>query len=375
MSSNTAFAQTNKNIEFLDNHIYVLTDICGKIRPFAFDTGSPYTLIDSLVFSENRSQFKKVAKAKIGGVGNSKETVPIILDGVSYSCFGSSYISELVAVTDLKKILGDYCEGLVGIKAVAGKTTHIDYVNEVMTIYDSASGVPDKRASIDIEYNGERIFIPVTIRINDSKSISGKALLDIGFGGSVSITSTVAKENRLDTVISGVDYQMLNGGIGGTYSGTYFRAYEVIIGEYKLKDVVLDYSHNEEGAMSNQEYVAIIGNEILQRFDVTIDLSAKKLYLNPNVRIDNPFDISRFGFEYVDRGQTLNCWIVNSIDSGSQAELAGLRLGDRIVEFNGRSVSEIDIYEQQDLFDKVSNVVLKVARPGENVTIDIAEDK
>ncbi|NCB98139.1 MAG: PDZ domain-containing protein, partial [Bacteroidia bacterium] len=117
------------------------------------------------------------------------------------------------------------------------------------------------------------------------------------------------------------------------------------------------------------DHIGLIGNQVWERFYVIIDLKGKKLYLKPNSSFNKESFFNSLGFAYTDRSKTLGCWVVNGLYHGSDAEKAGLKGGDRIVEFNGKDVKSLSEVEQEDLYKVKSTVNLKVKRGTNSVII------
>lgn len=186
--------------------------------------------------------------------------------------------------------------------------------------------------------------------------------MDLGSGGSVTLTSDVAKQYSLSELSPLLHYTSFNEGIGGESSSCDFRATNVTIGPFSLDSVTMDFSNNTGGALSKREHIAIIGNEIWERFDMIIDLSGERLYLKPNTEFDEPFKSPVRGFGYTDRSRTLGYWVVNGLYAQSNAEKAGLRKGDHITAVNGRSVKDISFEERRTIFDGLTGVTLTIQR-------------
>lgn len=349
-------------------HLYLETSVNGQPARLAFDTGAPYTCIDSTYLADSKLQYKNIGRARMGGSGNGQETVPIIINELTYIVADTEYTSKVSPVIQLKPILGDQADGLLGIDNMGGKVIAINYVDELMGFWNQL-GDTTGYTSIPIRYDNNRIYVPLSITIRDGNTIEGEALIDLGSGGSVTLTSAVASQHGVKEVSPQVHYSYLHGGIGGAASGSGFRAKNASVGAFTLNDITMDYSDNTEGALSDMEYIAIVGNDFWERFDMIIDLNSNRLYLRPNANFDKPFNSPVHGFSYTDRSHTLGYWVVNCLFKDSNAEKAGLRNGDIIKEINGRSVREITFNEQRHLLDKMDNVTLTVQRGTETVTI------
>ena len=186
--------------------------------------------------------------------------------------------------------------------------------------------------------------------------------MDLGSGGSVTLTSDMAEKYSLNELSPLLHNTSFNGGIGGESSSCDFRATHVTVGPFSLDSVTMDFSNNTGGALSRREYIATIGNEIWERFDMMIDLSGERLYLRPNSKFEEPFESPIRGFSCTDRSKTLGYWVVNALYTQSNAEKAGLKKGDHVIAINGRSVKDISFEERQTVFDGLTGVTLTIQR-------------
>ena len=357
-------------------HLYLHSKINGHPASLAFDTGSPYTCIDSIFFADSELKYNDIWKAQMGGAGNDLEKVRIIVDELIYTVDEKEYQSYISPIIQLKPILGDYADGILGIDNMGGKIIAIDYSCEQIGFWDQL-GDTTGFTSIPIHYENHRIYVPLVVAASEGKIISGMALLDLGSGGSVTLTSEVAEQYSLKELSPLLHYTMFNGGIGGESSGCDFRATSITLGPFSLDSVTMGFSNNTGGALSQAEYIGIIGNEIWERFDMMIDLSGERLYLRTNTKFEDPFKSPVCGFGYTDRSRTLGCWVVNGLYAQSNAEKVGLRKGDHIIAINGRTVKEISIEEQQTFFDGLSGVTLTIQRGDtlQDINFDFDEPK
>ncbi len=354
-------------------HLYLETKVNGHPARLAFDTGAPYTCIDSTYLADSKLQYKNIGRAKMGGTGNEVETVPIIFNELTYIVADKEYTSQVSPVIQLKSILGDQADGLLGIDNMGGKIIAINYVDELMGFWDRL-GDTSGYTSIPIRYANNRIYVPLRIVIRDGNAVEGEALIDLGSGGTITLTSAVAHQHGVKEVTPQMHYSYYSGGIGGASTGRDIRAKSASVGGFTLNDITMDFSDNTSGALANMEYIAIVGNDFWERFDMIIDLNGSRLYLRPNAKFGEVFKSPVRGFSYTDRSHTLGCWVVNCLYKDSNAENAGLKNGDHIIEVNGRNVGDISFEEQRHFFDQMDRVTLTVQRGAEAVEISFPFD-
>ena len=355
-------------------HLYLETKVSGHPARLAFDTGAPYTCIDSTYLADSKLQYKNIGRAKMGGTGNEAETVPIIFNELTYIVADKEYTSQVSPVIQLKSILGDQADGLLGIDNMGGKIIAINYVDELMGFWNRL-GDTSGYTSIPIRYANNRIYVPLKMVIRDGNAVEGEALIDLGSGGTITLTSAVAHQHGVKEVMPQMHYSYYNGGIGGASTGRDIRAKSASVGGFTLNDITMDFSDNTSGALANMEYIAIVGNDFWERFDMIIDLNGSRLYLRPNAKFSEVFKSPVRGFSYTDRSHTLGCWVVNCLYKDSNAENAGLKNGDRIIEVNGRNVGDISFEEQRHFFDNMDSVTLTVQRGAETVEISFPFDE
>ena len=332
--------QSQMKMTYYFGHIYLHSKINGHPAFLVFDTGSPYACMDSTFLADSGLQYKMVGYGQMGGAGNNQAKVRVIVDELTYTVDEKEYQSHISPIIQLKPIVGDYADGILGIDNMGGKVIAIDYLGEQIGFWDQLADTAGF-TSIPIRYDNIRIYVPFAVTVREGKTIQGEALMDLGSGGSVSLTSDVAKQYSLNEISPLMYYTCLHGGIGGESSGCDFRASNVTMGPFTLDRVTMDFSNNTDGALSRADYFATIGNEIWERFDMMIDLAGERLYLRPNAKFEAPFESPVRGFSCTDRSKTLGYWVVNALYAQSNAEKAGLRKGDHITAVNGRSVKEI----------------------------------
>ncbi|MBR0077367.1 MAG: aspartyl protease family protein, partial [Bacteroidales bacterium] len=109
----------NKILYF--GHLYVESGINGKTARLVFDTGSPYTCIDSIFVADSNLQYSRIVEGRMGGAGNSQETVRVILNELTYTISDQQFVSDISPIIQLKPVVGDYADGILGIDNMGGK--------------------------------------------------------------------------------------------------------------------------------------------------------------------------------------------------------------------------------------------------------------
>lgn len=354
-------------------HLYIRGEADSIKGNYVFDTGASGLYFDTTFYSNNSFEYSKVLTAKAPGAGTTLQDIIVIRDTVGF-LFGTEYYqTAFVPVLNLKPILGDFIDGILGLEYFNGSVLNINYEHEYMRRLQSIDSLDlSDYKRIKLEKEDNRLYIPLKVQINDSITITGNYQLDFGAGGNVTLTSSAANEfNLQNNIDKKTPYFTKYGGVGGESSMYSFRAASVQIGDFVFDDVNMNFSSDKSGALASSKHFGLLGNGIYDRFHVVIDFKNNDLYLKPNSNYNEPFEFSRLGFSYVDRNQTMDAWIVTGLYKGCNAEKQGLKIDDKIISLNGTSIQDISYKAQKEFFKKLSRVVLTVKRNNELINIDI----
>ena len=129
----------------------------------------------------------------------------------------------------------------------------------------------------------------------------------------------------------------------------------MIIGGYEFSEMTISIAHDEEGVSSYENYLGILGAEIISKFDIILDYSSSTLYLKPNNTFNNPFEfpLSGIGLKNI----TGNI-IIDKVEKTSSAYKKGIRKGDKLISINKDSSGDIGIF--RDLLKKEDEKVCLV---------------
>lgn len=339
---------------------------------FIIDTGTDKLFLDDYFYHSNKFTFSNFVNRKIWGIGNSSQDIIVINDTINLMFNKQKYKSSVVPILELKPVGGDFVDGLIGWEFFSKDVLKIDYFHEFIQVFNDIDSIDiSGYKMILMTQIDKHLFIPLIAKINKDVIIEGIFMIDIGSYENT-LTSFIAKKYQLDKFVYRKNaYYTKNGGIGGESSGYDFISETLQISDFTFNDVSISYSLDSAGSMASDAYCGILGNSILEHFDVIFDFKNKKLYLKPNSNFDNPFEVNQLGFFYVDRYKTMGGWIVNGISKNSHAEKQGLKIDDKIISVNGIPVEKISYKAQRNYFDKLDEAEFIINRNDTLKTIKI----
>ena len=362
------------SIPFEYNEFIRVKGSLDKVRSsFIIDSGADWFCLDSTFHYSNDRIKYRYKNFVVKGVGNNTQDVPIITDSLFLSLGRNiNYYAKSVPVINLKVIGGDIVDGLVGTDFLEKRILEINYKKEYIRFLHNLDAVDiskyKKIKMIIIDY---RYCISLTVNINDTIKFSGDFMIDTGSPSS-DITSSVAdKFNLINNISHKIRYYSKYGGVGGESSGYDFIAKSLRISDYSFEKVIMSFSSDKSGSLSDEVYLGIIGNNILERFDVIFDFRNNNLYLKPNGDINAQFVHSKLGFYYAERCKTMGGWIVKGFYENSEAEKQGLKTDDKIISVNGIPVEEISYKYQRDTLPGLNHIKLVIERADEIKNIEV----
>ncbi|MCE7993697.1 MAG: PDZ domain-containing protein [Roseivirga sp.] len=356
-----------------ENHIVLKAMLNDRqaVR-LVLDSGADGLYLDSTYFAETGIPAYRRQLATLPGAGSQPQQVMVVLDTIAVNLSGIEFIPRYTPLLHLRPILGQAVDGIIGLSFLRRYIALLDYESKMLSLYDPEQyDPPGGFEAIPMTLRNNRIYIPLEIAITDDVVIKKEFQLDLGNGGTIDITSATADEFNLSDLISEkLHYSNAFGGVGGEIVGNQFRAISVKIGNHKIELPVLDYSEDKSGALSSAEMGGLLGNKILEKFEVIFDFAHQKLHLKPNGNKE-AYESTLTGFSYADRRDTDDGLFITGIYENTEAAQLNLAVGDVITELNGKEVADLTLDQIEKLLKKKGSAVQLTIRNSAGSTIKL----
>lgn len=351
--------------EYAVRHVWVRAAVNGgPPADFLYDTGASLTVIDSTyaaaigLATEGRLQGEGAGASGTGTFARVR-TLRVAApdsDGVELE-------NLKVAVLDLNGILGPFfwrpVAGVIGFDFIVRFVNEIDYDARTLVLRDPSG----------FEYHGAGAAIPMTLaghapvaKLTLDGEFDGEFRIDVGSGSTVDLHGPFVRRNGLDqSPHPGVD--VVSGGFGGTFESRVTRAKSLAIGPYSWNRPLVSLSAAETGAFASEDYAGNVGNQLLERFKVTLDYERRVLHLEPGARFKQADSFSRSGLQLSREGDVVRA---AQVVAGSPAAKAKIKPGDEVVEIAGRPAAG---YTAES-----AALLLERGKPGSKVKLLIARD-
>ncbi len=351
------------------NDFIIIKATINKWLPmkFIYDTGAQNTIFTEKVIFDLLG-VPKTKKFTILGSDQKTELIAYLALGLHFD-FQSivvPYYNVLVLEEDyfnFKEVNGIDVQGILGADLFRSFVVKIDYSKALITLYNPEYYYKKfhKKEWIDIEVISNRPYITTTTKLENDTIIQTKYLIDTGASLPLLInTDTHPLLSIPKKCIPG----HIGTGLGGFLEGYTGRIKEINLGPYVFNNVITNFQQSTNALDSFPSYSrnGIIGNQILNRFTVTIDFSKKKIHLKPNRHFKDKFEYDKSGLILIGSGKSLRSISVQYIVPDSPADKNDFQKGDILLSINYFSTR----------FFSLSDITRKLAkREGKKVRIKI----
>ena len=351
----------NDSIPFLyRSHLFVPACINNEYQAnVIFDTGgSDLFGIDSVYLLASAWHPQSIGRARTGGAAGGT-SVRIIMDLTSLSAGSLKSNYQIVPIFKLRDVVDCHVDGIWGIKDIEQHPLEINFEHGFLKYYKDGNPLVEGYDKLPIRYQDHRIQVQVEVLVG-GKRIQGWFLLDTGSGASVDFTTNTVKQFGLES-LPGKRYikDITQFGIGDKAQESIIemQSQRIVIGSDTTSNEVISYLPDGAGAFGKRDYVGVIGNGLLSRFNLVIDTAHGFLYLK-RFKEDQPAKPT-YDFDFRNRTDIGKGWIVSSLTRDGDAARAGLQLNDRIIAINGRLVEDYT-WEEEYRIDELPQITLDV---------------
>jgi PDZ domain/Aspartyl protease len=318
----------------------------GPPRPFLFDTGA-VNLITPDVARVPRTA--ETQTARVGGFG--PKTPVAQKTKVGRIAIGALVLEQPnVLVVDLPNHLVDRgskprLAGLIGSELLTRYAVTIDFQKRTLTLRSSGRYRPSAATiALRLGFSVSSFGMSHPSISAQLDGVEGEFLIDTGSGGNVFVSEGFQRRHAPFSRYSKVARFLSPGGIGGRLNVQAGFGQTLRLGALSMAPPLVFGADATAAGRPAQvsmgsRTAGIIGNGILRHFIVTLDRHAQRAYFDPvgDQALPNALYATGMILDKPDR----EAFEVLDVLPGTAAARAGLKRGDRIVEFSGRPARDL----------------------------------
>ena len=323
--------------ELVDNRIFVGVMLEGR-GPFKF-------ILDTGGYGGFSVETAKKIGAKLGneteGRGAGESIVKAWETSVAETRIGGLTLKDqdyrVFDFSDMRHVFGTQTfDGVIGLPVFSQAVVRVDYAHGLLTFTEpSKFSYAGRGAGVPFEL--ER-FLPI---INgEVDGTPAKLGLDTGDRSAFTLKSPFVEQYKLRDRYAPKFEAVTGWGIGGPIRAQVVRLRALKFGPFEIDGAVTRFSLQEAGAFTANDVAGNIGGAILKQFTVTFDYTRRRLYFEKNQSYGSRDTYDRAGLWLSGSADGRSFEVFDVVASGPAAE-AGLKVGDRIVRVDGRSVETL----------------------------------
>jgi hypothetical protein len=227
-------------------------------------------------------------EVKVPGAGSGPPAVAVMADSASFFAGPVEFRDQRIIILQDGRMEGVPSDGVTGYSLFGNYIVRIDYDRMMIDLYDPEQFQPDpEKKWIPLTFRGNRIpWVEAAVSLQGEADIPVSMYIDLASGEALELLIREEMKYELPEDLEAVH---LGTGLSGDIYGYQGRVASFRLGEFRLPDVSAAFAPGE--VRSKQEGAdGVIGNGLLDRFNLVFDYRNERLYLEPNDRFDRPFE-------------------------------------------------------------------------------------
>lgn len=326
---------------------------------FILDTGSGGISLDSTTCVRLGLQVKASDRfiRGIGGikrlyfVGNNTLLLPgLRIDSLDFHISNYDFISS---------VYGVQIDGIIGYSFLKRYIVKVDYDSMKIFIYSPGSFIYGNNGEL---LNPVIQNIPIVAApLKNKEEIDTKYFFDMGAGLCLMLSNRFADDSCLFCKPNQRKHKFIQSeaqGLIGKIAMTQTVVQGVRLGQYYFHNVPTYLFDDVSNVTAYPSLGGLIGNDLLRRFNVTLNYPENQIYLQPNMHFNDPFDYSYTGLVmYFINGHV----VITDVTKDSPADKAGFKTGDVIMAVARNFSNDIQRYREllKATGSKVQVIVLR----------------
>lgn len=306
---------------------------------FILDTGSGGISLDSSTCSDYGIEMKPT-DTSITGIGGIRKVSFVFDKALHFPGLSLHHLNFHVNNYEvLSSVYGEKVDGIIGYSFFSRYIVHIDFDSLLIKVYTPGKITYPERGTIL-----RPIFTSLPILymlVRDRRKMNFNFYFDTGAGLCFLMSERFAKDSAIllskrKPLVTQAE------GMLGRLEMRLTVVKEVKLGPYRFFKVPTYLYQDTHNVTSYPFSGGLVGNELLRRFNMTINYPQREIHLAPNSHFDEPFDYAYtgLGIYYID-GKVM---IVDVIKN-SPADKAGIKADDEIIGVGNNLSHNIQHYK------------------------------
>lgn len=261
----------------------------GRTLRLILDSGMDYDGV--VVFDTSKvdlRRFEHLSQAQVGGAGSGPPARALYDSAATFSIGGLEFRNQRAIILTSGIYQGFPTDGVVGHSLLGHYAVELDYDAGLMRLFEATSFTPAAGwTPIDLYFRGGRVpRLDLLVATGTEAPVRLTTYID--FASREALELLDSGRNRYRTPALGEE-RVIGRGLSGDVTGRYGTVAKVAIGPHTLERVQVVVTPAEARAKQAVVPDAIVGNDLLRRFNLVFDYAHSKLWIRPNRAFGEPF--------------------------------------------------------------------------------------
>lgn len=331
---------------------------------FILDTGSGGVSLDSSTCVEFSLE-SRLTDTTITGIGGQRRVNYIFDKTLHFPGLDLAKLNFHINNYDvLTSVYGEKIDGIIGYSFFSRYIVKINFDSMFIEVFKPGKMEYPRGGTI---LRPSFSSLPIQfLQFRDRKKMNQNFYFDTGAGLCLLLSEQFVKDS---TVLTSKRKTFITQaeGMTGRLQMRLSVVREVKIGPYRFYNVPTYLYKDDYNVLRYPFAVGLLGNELLRRFNMTVNYGQREIHLLPNSRFTEQFDYSYtgLGMYFID-----NKIMVEDVIAGSPAEKAGFKVGDEVFSVGNDFSQNIQVYKNL-LLTPDQRIKVIVRRKGELVQLNI----
>lgn len=260
----------------------------------------------------------------------------------------------------ISQVYGIQIDGIMGYSVLSKFIFQVDYDKEEISIW-SKGRFKYPRGGHMLKPNLTYIPVISSPLRSGKHNVNHRYYFDTGAGMCLLLSTQFVKDSSLLVKRKAKVIPTEAQGLGGKMQMYITTMNEFRIGSYNFRNVPTYLFDDVTNITSYPSLAGMIGNDLLRRFNLTLNYAKKEIHLMPNTHFRDQFDYSYTGLIIYLIDNRIE---VTDVIRNSPAEKAGFKPGDFVLAINNNFTSNLQIY--RDILKNIgTRPTLLIMRDGE----------
>ncbi len=240
----------------------------------------------------------------------------------------------------ISQVYGIQIDGIIGYSLLSRYIMQVDYDKEEISMYTNGAFKYPRGGHL---MKPNLTFIPViTAPLRSGKrNINHRYYFDTGAGMCLLLSTQFVKDSSLLVKRKAKVIPTEAQGLGGKMQMYITTMSEFRIGNYNFRNVPTYLFDDITNITSYPSLAGMVGNDLLRRFNLTLNYAKKEIHIIPNTHFRDQFDYSYTGLIIYLIDNRIE---VTDVIRNSPAEKAGFKVGDIVLAINNNFTTNLQLY-------------------------------